>query len=120
MDIMYVAVCDMRECEGDDADLPLWTSSSVQEVLRQDDPDGRVSETAATTLCHLPCQNPSAQAEWAKLWRCHPTNVSLALLGGRQVLGRPQLRFHLLHGHEQMGGSWLSLYVFHGEDVGRA
>ena len=118
--MVCVPVCDMCEREGYYADFPLRTSCGVQEVLRQNHPDGSVPASPAPPLRHLQGEDPPTEAEWTKLWRSHPAHIRVQLHGGRQNLGRPQLGFHLLYGDEQVGRPWFCLQLLHGQDVGRA
>lgn len=50
------------QCQGDDADITLRPPGRLPQMLRQDDTDGRISAPAAIAVCHLPCQDPAAQA----------------------------------------------------------
>lgn len=43
----------MYTCQSDDANRPLWPPGGLQEVLREDDPDSRVTAPVAVALRHL-------------------------------------------------------------------
>lgn len=53
----------MRECEGDDANCTVWTSSGVQTLLRQDDTNGGVSEAPAAEMRYMQSENSTAEAD---------------------------------------------------------
>lgn len=72
-----VPVCDLCECPGHHADVPLWSSSGVPQVLRQDYPDGGITKTTSTAMCHLPRQNSSTEAEF---WAVVASSFSFAVL----------------------------------------
>lgn len=51
----------MREREGDDANVAVWTPSSVSEMFREDHPDGCEPKAFTTSLCYLPSQDPATE-----------------------------------------------------------
>lgn len=53
--VLHISVCDMCECESDDADVPLRAPRRMQEMLREDYPDGCQPTTPASTLRYMPC-----------------------------------------------------------------
>ena len=112
------AVCDMCERQGNDADFPLWSPRRVPQMLREDDSDGCVAASVAPALRHLSCQNPTTKAERDDCRRRPSPDVSVALLCGRQVLGRSQLCFQLHHGIHQVGCTWFRVQLLRWKDVG--
>ena len=62
--MLLVAVRDMRERQSDHADFAVRPSRCLQEMLRQDDPDGRLPKTTSAPLCHLQGQDPPPQGQW--------------------------------------------------------
>lgn len=80
-------MCDLRERQGDDADLALWSPGRLQEVLREDDTDGSVPATPPSPLRHLQGQDPAAEGKRAT------GHLGQPLLHGPSS----QLRVPLLH-----------------------
>lgn len=101
-----LAVCDLRERQGDDADVPVRSLRRLPQVLREDDTDGGITATATSALRHLPCQDPETEAD-AAAQDLAAARLRLLLRHGRQDLGRAlgqpvqhgctQLRVPLLH-----------------------
>ena len=108
------AVCDMCQREGNDADVPLWSPRRVPEVLREDDPDGRIAASVAPALRHLSCQDTTTKAERDGCRRRPSSDVGVALFCGQQVLGRPQLSFQL----HQVGCTWFRVQLLRWKDLG--
>ena len=108
----------MCERQGNDADVALWSPRRVPEVLREDDPDGRLAASVTPALRHLSCQDPTTEAEWDDCRRRPSSDVSVALFCGRQVLGCPQLSFQLHHGIHQVGCTWFRVQLLRWQDLG--
>lgn len=53
----------MRECEGDDANRTMWTSSGLQALLRQDDTNGGVSEAFAAEMRYMQSEDSTVEAD---------------------------------------------------------
>jgi len=119
LQLVLFAVRDLCERQGNDADVPLWSPRRVPEVLREDDPDGRIAAFVAPTLRHLSCQDPTTKAERDDCGRRSSSDVGVALLCGRQVLGRPQLSFQLHRGIHQVGCAWFRVQLLRWKDLGR-
>lgn len=56
-----VAVCDMRQLEGDDADMAVWSSGGVPQVSGAHHPDSRVPAVVAAAVRRVPGPGVAAQ-----------------------------------------------------------
>lgn len=48
--------------QGDHADVPVWSSRGVSQMLRQDHPNGGQPTNVATAMRHLSSQSVAAEA----------------------------------------------------------
>lgn len=74
-----VAVCDLHQRQGDDADISLRPSSRLPEVLRQDYPNRCIATSASTQMRYMQSQDFKTQ-DWSDF-----AIVSERLLGELQV-----------------------------------